>query len=272
MTPSKLTPDDLRFVVSRLPKDVRKLMELHAGILFLGGGFIRARVAGEKPSDIDLFIPNLTTADHLANELAVERKAKILKTDNAITLTSPPRLPVQFITRWLYDEPQAVIESFDFTIAQAVIWCEPRIVPALKDGTGEASAHVWCSLIHPQFYADLAGKRLIYTFPTREEAAAGSLMRVRKFLYRGYNIQAPALAGVLSRVFAETINQAKEQVDWSERMEPEYLFRIIVGILREVDPLTIIDGVDAVDEHQLMRSLNIEGAEKEEEEPDAQHN
>src|SRR3546814_16566242 len=38
----ELTSNDLRFVAQRLPRDVRDLLKLHHGKLFLGGGFIRA--------------------------------------------------------------------------------------------------------------------------------------------------------------------------------------------------------------------------------------
>ena len=49
----ELRKQDLQHVVSRLPKDVTKLIKERA--LFLGGGFVRATIAGEKPADIDLF-------------------------------------------------------------------------------------------------------------------------------------------------------------------------------------------------------------------------
>ena len=50
---SHLIDADLHFVMSRLPHDVRSMVKENG--LFLAGGFIRATIAGEKPSDIDLF-------------------------------------------------------------------------------------------------------------------------------------------------------------------------------------------------------------------------
>ena len=67
----RLTQNDLHFVVSRLPKDIRELMLKND--LFLGGGFIRATIAGEKPSDIDLFGPSEAQLDTWANSLLVGR-------------------------------------------------------------------------------------------------------------------------------------------------------------------------------------------------------
>ena len=68
-----LTPNDLRFVLQRLPKDVRQLLTEHSGQLFLGGGFVRAAIAGETPSDIDLFGANKALIDSIATILASRR-------------------------------------------------------------------------------------------------------------------------------------------------------------------------------------------------------
>ena len=49
----KLTPTDLQFVVRRIPKDVRTLMQNN--FLLVGGGFVRETIAGNEVKDIDLF-------------------------------------------------------------------------------------------------------------------------------------------------------------------------------------------------------------------------
>lgn len=182
----KLKPADLHFVVSRIPKDVVDLMKTYN--LILAGGFVRSVISGEKISDLDLFGKDLQTSENAAYKLSAERKARIVKTDNAITLLSPPRYPVQFIKRWTFKSPEDCVKSFDFTVCQAGVFYD--------DGK-------WDSCIHPYFYSDLAGKRLVYTLPIREEAAGGSLLRVRKFLSRGYNIQSGSLAKVLARIFVK---------------------------------------------------------------------
>lgn len=224
-----LTPADLHYVLSRTPKDIRALMT--ANKLFLGGGFIREVVAGNAPKDIDLFGPDKQMLRTTAAALGTERAGRAFFTDNAITVLAPPRLPVQFISRWLYDKAEDVMASFDFTVCQAVIWFENQ---------------AWHSLVSDSFYSDLAARRLTYTFPMRDEEAGGSMMRVRKFLGRGYNIQAASLAGVIARV-AGGVN------GWA-LLDERGRARVIGGLLQEVDPLSVIDGVDFVDPNAVEQN------------------
>ena len=224
---------DLNFVLSRLPRDIIKLLKINAGNLFLAGGFIRATIAGEKVSDIDLFGISKDDLLRIAKDLTLERKGRYFTTNNAITVLSPPRYPVQFITRWLFSDAEKLVDSFDFTVCQAAIW-------AYKNDDGKIGFR---SLISESFYPDLAAQRLYYTFPVREEEAGGSLLRVIKFVKKGYNVQAPTLAGVISRIVSTIGNGAFEE---------KCTAKIITGLLREVDPLTVIDGVDFVDEHEII--------------------
>lgn len=221
----KLTRDDLIFITARIPRDVRELMVKYG--LFLGGGFIRETIAGSPPHDIDLFGPSTALLWTAADELGLTREARVFKTDNAITLIAAPRLPVQFITRWIFLDGSDVLESFDFTVCQAVVWW---------------NGSSWSSAIAESFYSDLAARRLVYTSPKREEAAGGSMMRVRKFLARGYNIQAKSLAAVMARMFIAVRNNPEFATE-------EGVSTILNGLLREVDPLLVVDGIEAVEEH-----------------------
>lgn len=225
---SELTPTDLHFVVSRTPKDIRALME--TGHLFLAGGFIRSTIAGEKVNDIDLFGRSKDELEAAAKDIALSRHGRYFGTDNAFTVLAAPRTPVQFIHRWLFNDPLQCAASFDFTIAQAVIW---------KDAGNCRSS---CS---DRFYSDLAARRLYYTSPIRNEDAGGSLLRVRKFLAAGYNIQAPSLAAVIARL-VKGIHPSK----FAETGE-DAIADIVTGLLREVDPLRVVDGMDIIDEHQV---------------------
>jgi len=227
----QLTSSDLMFVLTRLPRDVLKMMR--AKPIYLGGGFIRETIASNKPSDIDLFGANKDELKSAALDFALSREARVHNTDNAVTVLSPPRLPVQFITKWCFEKAEDVCASFDFTVCQAVIWFHNN---------------KWHSLASDDFYVDLAARRLVYTFPVREEAAGGSMLRVRKFLQRGYSIQAGSLAGVIARLAMV--------VRWDEIYDGEkQVAQVIGGLLREVDPLALIDGVEPIDEHEV-----IEGA------------
>jgi len=226
-----LTPNDLRYVVTRLPRDIRELLTEHSNNLYLGGGFIRATVAGETPSDIDLFGHDIAVLEAVATVLASRRPgSKVHKTKNAITILSPDRMPVQFITRWTFANAHDLVKSFDFTVCQAAIW-----------RGGNKSNSEWHSAIGGGFYVDLAGRRLVYTNPVREEEAGGSMLRVIKYVKRGYSIQVSSLGDVIARL--------------TDKIEPERghglpTGQIIAGLLREVDPLSVIDGLEVVDEHE----------------------
>lgn len=228
----QLTDSDLRFVTARIPKDIRDLMMAHT--LFLGGGFIRETIAGQKPNDIDLFGTDKGALHLMADLLQAKRSGESRKftTDNAITVLSPPRMPVQFITRWLFEDPTMLMESFDFTVCQAVIWFDGR----------------WRSHIADGFYPDLAARRIVYTAPTREEEAGGSMMRVRKFLARGYTIQATSLASVIARV---ALGVVEEKLPTHVPREKAWAMAI-GGLLNEVDPLLVVDGFEPVNEHEAV--------------------
>lgn len=229
-----LTPQDLAFVLSRLPRDLRDMVKDQG--LQVGGGFIRETIAGGVVQDVDIFGPTKERLEAAAAYLKVKREgAREHKTPNAITIVSPPRLPVQFITRWLFTDASELVASFDFTVCQAAVWYDTE-------------AKAWASCIGESFYSDLAARRLVYTFPVREEEAGGSMLRVRKFLARGYVVQAASLAGVISRI--------ANAVDWERVGKDERAAaKVITGLLHEVDPLVVIDGVDPIDEHEVMREV-----------------
>lgn len=245
----ELTKADLNFILTRTPSDIRRQMKANERRLFLAGGFIRATLAGEKVSDIDLFGPNKEFSEGVANKIAVERKARLHKTDNAITLLSPPRVPVQFITRWAFSDAQSLVKSFDFTVCQAAIWSE--LVQKAEGETPEV--YRWRSIISDRFYSDLAARRLFYTSPVRIEEVGGSLLRVIKFVKKGYNIQAPSLAAVVARIVSGLDHDLirREAAIENQGQEEREAF-VIAGLLRQVDPLVVIDGVDFIDEHDVV--------------------
>lgn len=237
---NKLTRTDLHFVVSHLPKDVRTLMEQKT--LILAGGFIRELIAGNSVQDIDLFGPSRSELSDAADVIQKAREgARLHKTKNAITLLAPPRTPIQFITRWQYDEVEALVKSFDFTVCQAAVYFD----------RGENS---WKSCVHDDFYADLAARRLVYTFPVceeeeEEEEVGGSILRMRKFLVRGYNIQAPSMAGMIARI-ALSLDMDKINACIAGETPELAATKVITGLLHEVDPFTVIDGIEMHDETQ----------------------
>lgn len=229
VTNTTLIEEDLHHVLTRIPHDVQELLKKTSGLI-MGGGFIRSIIAGEQVNDIDLFGPTKALLEVTAKDFALKREARFYPTDNAFTVLTPGRIPVQFIHRWIYARPEDVLADFDFTIAQAVIFW-----------IGMPEAGTWHSLISPHYYADLASHRLRYLAPARAEDAGGSILRMRKFLQRGYHIEAPSLAKVVAR-FAMGVRQVAES-----GMEESRLSTVMTGLLREVDPLTVVDGLELVD-------------------------
>lgn len=235
-----LTTTDLQLVVRRIPRDVRDLMMREP--LFLAGGFIRECISGGKVQDIDMFGISKEDLGIIAHHLYLSRMQagetpKRHETKCAYSVFSPPRVPVQFIHAWCYDDPNKLIDELDFTVCQAAVWYS-------RESKG------WRSIISDGFYPDLAARRLVYTFPKRVEAAGGSLMRVRKFLARGWNIQAHSLAGVVARLVGG-IDETRLGGLMSEgRTIEQARHAALKGLLHEVDPLLVIDAVEPRDEEE----------------------
>lgn len=241
---NELSKVDLHHVLARTPRDIRDLLKENK--LFLAGGFIRAIIAGENPSDIDLLGPDKDALQRYARNLANKRGGRVHKTENALTVLSPPKMPVQMILRWTYDDPKTLIDQFDFTIVQAAIWYEPRgeqVEPELWKGE-------WKSICSDGFYPDLSARRLVYTQPERHEDAGGSMLRVIKYVKRGYNIQGPSLAAVTARFITglRISDNSISTIDDAKRINEEWAAPILMGLLREVDPLAFVDGMEMVEE------------------------
>lgn len=213
---------DLKFCVQRLPKKVVDIMkdERWAGKIFMGGGFIRGIIAQEKVNDVDLFARNLEDANLLAGLLA-DNKNDIHKTDNAITIRG--KLPIQIITRWVFEEPEDVAKSFDFTICCAVIFYWEK---------------KWQSFCDDRFYTDLASKRLVYRIPDRNEDAGGSMLRVLKYYQRGYRIPLDSLGAVIARLMRDVDH---DKLAHGEFPYEQQMAKVVTGLLREVDPNVDLD-------------------------------
>ena len=192
----KLNELDLERAVKLLPQQVQDILILHDVVV--AGGYLRSVVSRERIKDIDIFSKTKEAAYAAYKDLESwqTEKAKKTSTINAVSIVVDNRF-VQFIHRWVAPDPQSLINSFDFTIAKAAIWYD--------------KSKGWDSLVDDNFYADLAAKRLNYCFPERKEEAAGSLMRVLKFVKKGYHIPSKSLAGVIARVAKQAERQTLNQ-------------------------------------------------------------
>jgi len=233
---------DLQFALLRCPKVLLQVMKQWGPRVVVGGGFLRASIAREDISDVDVFTQSkddayalaellvrlrlgyrpIASADDLAKKAEEDKAvtARIHITDNAYTLTCFHPV-VQIIHRWTYRYPEDIIDSFDFTVAKAVFWHER------ENGN-------WRSLCHDRFYPDLAAKRIVYTSPIRNEDAGGSMLRVLKFYQKGYRIPLDSLGRVIARLCG-AYEPTKEE--WNARkLDEGYMSKIFTGLLREVDP------------------------------------
>lgn len=217
----KLSKHDLLWLIRRLPEPVAGLLR-SSPKLFVAGGYIRSVIANEPVNDIDIFAPSKDLAA-LASKSLSHRNEVAHETPNAFTIKTHGGNVVQFIHRWTFDTPEACLASFDFTIACAALW---------YDGD-------WKTLADDNFYADLAGRRLVYRKPVRNEDAGGSMLRVLKFYQRGYRIPLDSLGAVIARLMSgvmqdEAARKAFESM--TEGWEDE-IAKQATGRLREVDPM-----------------------------------
>lgn len=225
-----LETQDIFWIKKRMPESVRSLMMKNARVLFLAGGFIRACIANEQASDIDLFTSSKDLAREIGMYLVAHGKGlRMVETDNAFTVLGLS-VPVQLIHRWTFDAPQKCVESFDFTIARAAIWFDAEE----RDGSRHSVLQSCCD---DRFYSDLAAKRLVYCSPVRNEDAGGSMLRVLKFYQRGYRIPLDSLGAVMARM-ANAVDRGA--IDASMKANncsyEEQVARVFTGMLHEVDP------------------------------------
>lgn len=215
---------DLHHCVSRLPKKFFGFIKKHGSSIIIAGGYIRSIITGERVSDIDCFAGGIEVSKAMALDLEPDPK-KLIETENAITLRPKKSFPIQFIHRWAYKNPEECVASFDFTICQAAIWYDSEVSK-------------WNSLCSDQFYPDLSARRLIYTWPERNEEPGGSILRVLKYYQRGYRIPLDSFAAVLSRL----MNGVDfERIEKYGDMKSRRLAKVICGLLVEVDPNGFID-------------------------------
>lgn len=211
----ELDIQDLRWAIRRLPSNLSKIMEdpEWSGKIFVGGGYLRSIVSNESVNDVDVFVGTKVEAELLAYKLTPNRN-DVIVTDNAYTVKG--KLPIQIIHRWLFDKPEDVSNSFDFTVCCAVIWYN--------------TTTRWGSYCDDRFYIDLAAKRLVYRSPIRDEEVGGSMLRVLKYYQKGYRIPMDSLGKVIARLVSKVNFHAIDPGD------NEWLAKVVTGLLIEVDP------------------------------------
>lgn len=238
--PQPLQYHDLSWCLRRAPRALLQAMKETGASVFVAGGYIRSCISNETVNDIDCFTSSKDAAKAFALKISPDGEKAVHETDNAFTVRMRRGPVVQVIHRWVFDTPQNCVESFDFTIARAAFWFSQDFAIVGEDGKMNVDGR-WESVVDDRFYPDLAGKRLIYCQPIRNEDAGGSLLRVLKFYQRGYRIPVDSLGAVIARfVMGMRIEELAHESDrmkgqWSPWSE-EKIARVGTGLLREVDP------------------------------------
>ncbi len=258
-TANELAPlnlHDLQFCIRRMPAAVRELLKKHPRRACVAGGFIRAVIAGEKINDIDIFAQNADHAKALAFELAKEKRGfqtiehRVLETQNAYTVFGYSIDP-QIIHRWTFDDVMDVCPSFDYTIACAIIFWDDNLLR-------------WRGYADPNFYADLAAKRLVYRSPARNEDAGGSMLRLLKFYQRGYRIPLDSPGAVMARMMQGlnfTNGGLAHDKQTGKIIDEAYSAKVLTGLLREVDPNydpTHLGHVESLSDSEVTGAITTE--------------
>jgi len=160
-------------------------------LFWIAGGAITAAVTGAKINDYDLFSPE---PHKVVEILKKEVGYCTFETEHFVNFWING-CKVQVILRYAPEDPNAIFETFDFTI-----------VCGAYNGTT-----FYC---HDRFWQDIASKRLVVNklyFPLR------SMERMAKYSGRGYT---PCPFGLLE--LAKTINRMT--IDWDNPSENDLSF------------------------------------------------
>jgi hypothetical protein len=174
---SQLNSTDVVKAVEALPPSLAELLKKMPGLV-VAGGFLRALVASEEVRDVDIFARSPELANQAAVFYASRTSTSVYRSKSAYTVEK-----VQFVHRWVFPNPERLLDNFDFVACKAALWHDEG----------------WKSLADPRFYGDVAARRLTYTSPAREEGAADAVLRLLKFYRMGYRATRRSLAEVLNR-------------------------------------------------------------------------
>ena len=190
---SDLIEDD-----SDLDKALARLPGIATNGPWLAGGALRRTLLRQPlESDFDFFFASQGQFEQFCDDVKRNGAWKVSSNDHNTTFRLPsvapqstgpdefsayqPEIEVQAITTRWYDSPEAVIDSFDFTICQIAY-----------DGT---------DLIFGDYTLwDLGRRRLV---PHRLTYATASLRRLLKYTKQGFTICSGGLSNMLEQVAAD---------------------------------------------------------------------
>jgi len=167
---SCLDLDQIKEVMSFVPGGLQEVMKDYH--LILAGGFIRDIIAGKTPNDIDLWCMDSDRCSMAAMLYVAKIGGDIGWGDFAGTVTQEGSFPVAFIYARPYATPEALIDSFDYSVCRAAIWW---------------NGFFWESMVDVGFKRDIETRRLSYRDGRREEVDPDLVVqRLSKLIRKGY--------------------------------------------------------------------------------------
>lgn len=215
-----ISPENVQYLVEKIPLGVLSVLQKlkWQNNAFIAGGFLRQPFDGVPVSDLDIWVSQgAGYADMMRDELRrVFPRATVVETEFAYTFHGKGmKLPVQVIHRWRFNTPAEVVAHFDFTCCAAAMWLS---------GTGQ-----WLAVADDAFAHDCMYQKLVYRVPklAKAEDVAGSLLRMCKYLRKGYSMPPEDLAALIVRFNLAMIHEKKHPMKIMD----------VIDVLREVDPL-----------------------------------
>jgi hypothetical protein len=198
-----LHPDFTTMIVKALPSELRDLLVETGPALCVAGGFCRDVMTGHEPKDIDIFSRSKAALTAALDSFDWIEHYTMKKTANAENFVSddPERPDIQFITRVFLRDHYNAILSFDFSICQVGVYFDPD--------------KGWVGLASEAFLEDLPNFRMRYTAPERDEDPGASLLRMVKFVSRGYKIAEADIAKIVGRFVFNLPRDSADTEEWA---------------------------------------------------------
>lgn len=178
--------DFTMLVVDALPRDVRELLVEVGPKLMVAGGFPRDVMSAASPKDIDLFAVNKLDLEAAADLFDWTDQYSRKRTANAITFKNHAGgLDVQFVIRDFRLDHYNTLLSFDYTICQVGVYHDPD--------------KGWVGIASEAFLVDFPNFEMHYTAPERDEDPGANVLRLLKFVSRGWKVGEADVAKVIGR-------------------------------------------------------------------------
>jgi hypothetical protein len=177
-----LDPDLILECVAPLPAHLNERMREHGKEIILAGGFIRDTLIGVTPKDVDIFCAKARADKFIGHYEAPNTGNQIAKPGKSSYSAYIGQTKYQFIYRFKFDSPEALLNQFDYSICRAAIWYDRQG----KEWTG-ISWHSWAT--------DAASKHLVFLDHEPEQEA---ILRLLELTKRGYTIGELSLARALT--------------------------------------------------------------------------